>query len=326
MGKLRALVVGAGAVGQVYGHYLARGGADVTMFVRDKYRAEATAGYDLYHLRTRGVRAERFAGFAVATTMAEVAAAAPALVVVTVDATALDGPWLRELVAATGDATVLALQPGLDAQATYLAAGCAPDRLVAGLITLISYHAPLPGETRFPRPGMAYYLPPLTKAPHAGPRAEVVVAALTAGGFPAKVAKEVTASAALASAVMMPYLVGLELGGWRVRGAIAAGTLALGARGAREALTIAADGRPVPRRLAILTRPRVLRVALALARPALPLPLEPYLEAHFTKVGRQTAAFMTALIIRGKARGLPIDALVELEGQLRAARATGGAR
>jgi ketopantoate reductase len=126
MAQLRALVVGAGAVGQVYGHYLARGGADVTMFVRDKYRAEATAGYDLYHLRTRGVEAERFAGFAVATTMAEVAAAAPALVVVTVDATALDGPWLRELVAATGDATVLALQPGLDAQATYLAAGVRP--------------------------------------------------------------------------------------------------------------------------------------------------------------------------------------------------------
>jgi hypothetical protein len=167
---------------------------------------------------------------------------------------------------------------------------------------------------------MAYYLPPLTKAPHAGPRADAVVAALTAGGFPAKVAKEVTASAALASAVMMPYLVGLELGGWRVRGAIAAGTLALGARGAREALTIAADGRPVPRRLAILTRPRVLRVALALARPALPLPLEPYLEAHFTKVGRQTAEMLDAYVAKGRAAGLPVDALEALATRLAAQR------
>jgi ketopantoate reductase len=33
---MRALVVGAGAVGQVYGHHLARGGADVAFYVRPK--------------------------------------------------------------------------------------------------------------------------------------------------------------------------------------------------------------------------------------------------------------------------------------------------
>lgn len=320
MSQLRVLVVGAGAVGQVYGHYYQRGGAAVTMFVKAKYRAEAEAGYRLYRLRRFGVRAERFEGFAVMSDMAEVAAARFDQVVVTVDATALDGPWLRELCAATGDATIVALQPGLDAQATYRAAGATDERLVAGLITLISYHAPLPGETRFSEPGMAYYLPPFTKAPMSGPRAAAVVKALAAGGFPVKRHPDVGASAALPSAVMMPYLVGLELGGWRVRDANRTGTLALGARGAREALTIAAAGGKVPRTLRALTRPRLLRAALAMARPLMPLPLEPYLQVHFTKVGRQTAAFMTALIIRGKAAGRPIDALVELEGALRTAR------
>ena len=91
-------------------------------------------------------------------------------VYLTMSSTALRGPWLAELVAATGNATIVALQPGLDDLETIIAAGAAKERVVSGVITLISYSAPLPGETRFPRPGMAYWFPPAPGPIWASPR------------------------------------------------------------------------------------------------------------------------------------------------------------
>ena len=55
-----------------------------------------------------------------------------------------------------------------------------------------------------------------------------MVAALRAGGFPAKVAKDTSAAEAFPSAVMMPYLAALELGGWTVRGAVQRGNYRIG--------------------------------------------------------------------------------------------------
>ena len=74
MASLRVLVVGAGAVGQVYARHYQRGGAEVTLYVRERYRAEAARGFDLYRLRRRRVEAERLDGCAVVTTADQVAA------------------------------------------------------------------------------------------------------------------------------------------------------------------------------------------------------------------------------------------------------------
>ena len=77
-GSIRAgmtlLVIGA--VSQVFGRHLQSGGADVTFFVREKYRAEAERGFDLYPLnRWRlGRVPARFEGVDVVTTAREVAA------------------------------------------------------------------------------------------------------------------------------------------------------------------------------------------------------------------------------------------------------------
>ena len=73
----RVLVVGAGAVGQVYARHAQQGGAEVTFFVRDKYRNEVARGLDLYPLN-RGQRHRtepvRFEGFEVVSRTDEVAA------------------------------------------------------------------------------------------------------------------------------------------------------------------------------------------------------------------------------------------------------------
>lgn len=309
------LVIGAGAVGQVFAYCYQRGGANVTFLVRDRYRDEAAKGFTLYPLNKRRHPPVTFAGFGLVTSARDVAARRFDQVVLTVSSPALRGPWLAELLAAAGDATIVALQPGLDDRGVLLAAGADPERLVQGIISLISYHAPLPGEARFPRPGMAFWFPPLAPSPFSGPvaRVDAVVKALTAGGLPAKRHKDVGKSAGFPTAVMMPYLAALELGGWTVRGAVNSGTLALGARGAREAIAVVghALGKP-PLRVRLLARPRILRLGVWAARPIIPLPLETYLREHFTKVGDQTTDFLDLYIAKGRAANLAVEALSEL--------------
>jgi ketopantoate reductase len=322
----KVLVVGAGSVGQVYARHYQLGSATVTFFVREKYKAETQRGFDMYPLNQRSARkgaSVRFDGFDVITRADEVAARRFDQVMITVASPALRGPWLAELITAAGDATIVALQPGLDDRALYLAAGATEERLVQGLISLISYHAPLPGETRFAKPGMAYWFPPMGPSPFSGPtaRRDAVVAALTRGKLPAKKHKDVAKLAGFPTAVMMPYLVALELGGWTMRGAAHAGTLDVGGRAAREAIAVvrAQLGKP-PFGIGTLARPRVLRAGVALARPLIPLPLETYLKEHFTKVGEQTSEFLDGFITKGKAAGLPTTALEQQADELRRQR------
>jgi 2-dehydropantoate 2-reductase len=323
---MRALVVGAGAVGQAYARHLQLGGADVTFFVRDKYRATLERGLDMYWLNApRPTEPARFETFGIVTRPDEVAARRFDQVYLTVSSPALAGAWLRELIAATGDATIIALEPGADDRAVLLAAGVPVERLVQGMITLISYAAPLPGETRFPRPGMAYWFPPMTPAPHSGPRERTAAAvrALRAGKLPAKVHPDVPATVAFPSAVLMPYLIALESAGWSFRELGRGPAIALGARAAREALAITAatTGRRIPFGARAIARPTMLRIALWFGRRVIPLPLEIYLREHFTKVHAQTIEFMEGYIAKGKKAGAPVAALEELLASVQPAHA-----
>jgi 2-dehydropantoate 2-reductase len=238
----------------------------------------------------------------------EVAARTFDQVYLTVSSPALAGPWLGELIAATGAATIVALQAGTDDRDRMIAAGASADRLVSGMISLVSYAAPLPGETRFPRPGTAYWFPPLASSPFSGPheRTAAVVAALRAGKLPAKRHANVPRAVAFPTAVLMPYLIALETAGWSFRAFGQGDAIRLGARGARAALAVvaASEGR-VPLHARVLARPGVLRLGLWLGRRAMPLSLEVYLKEHFTKVHDQTIEYMAGYIAKGKrARGV----------------------
>ena len=207
---------------------------------------------------------------------------------------------------------------GIEDRDAIVAAGASVDRLVSGMITLISYAAPLPGETRFPKPGMAYWFPPMSPAPFSGPgeRTAGVIALMRKGGLPAKRHDDVPRAVAFPSAVLMTYLVALENAGWSFR-TLPHGHIQLGARGAREAIAIVghrAGRAPLGVRLA--ARPGILRMALWFGARAMPLPLEIYLKEHFTKVGDQTREFMVRYIARGKEVGLPVTALEQLMATL----------
>jgi 2-dehydropantoate 2-reductase len=319
---MRALVVGAGAVGQVFARHLALGGAEVTFLVREKYAAECRAGFTMYPLnRARRVRTtpERFEGAAVVTGPDQVAAGRWDQVYVTVSSAALRGAWFEALARAIGDATLVLLQPGPDDR-DYALAHVPAERLVQGVISLVSYAAPLPGETRFPGPGMAYWFPP-APSPFSGPtaRRDQVVSALKAGGMPAARHADVARVVDFPNAGSMPLLLHLEASGWSFARALREDRRGLeqALAAGRQAMAVVAkrSDRRVPLALRLGLRGLTLRLGAALARFVVPFDLETYVRAHFTKVADQTRLIVARFVALGRERGLPVDQLVALANE-----------
>lgn len=324
---MRCLLVGAGAVGQVYARHLQLGGAEVAFLVRPKYAAEARAGFDMYPLDRKDARREpvRLEGFSALTAADEVARARWDAVLLCVASTALrEGTWLADLARAAGDATIVMLQPGIEDRDCVLE--CVPaERLLSGMIGMVSYHAPLPGES-VPRPGIAYWLPPLAETPLSGPRerAEPVVEALVRGGIRSRLHPNVPAALAFGGAVLDMHIAALECTGWSFRELRRDPTaLALASRAAREAIAIASRRLGVRAPLAPrLVRPCLMRIATRLAPRLAPLDLETYFRVHFTKVGAQRRLGLRTHVELAERFGLECGAIRGLAARLGGAGAS----
>lgn len=292
---MRVLLVGAGAVGQVYGWHFAQGGADVAFLVRPRHRETLQAGLPLYpHPHRKHAHPLSWSGFGVCTSGQEAAAWAPDVVVLCTPSNALREAWLGELVKALpADITWLCLAAGMD-DADLVRTHTGAERLLVGLIALISYPGPLPGETR-QEPGMVWWFPPLSSCPFAGSASRLgpVLQCLRAGGMPVSHKPRLQQNSAWPNAILMPFLVALELANWSFDALKQGDGMSDAAASIRETTNIVAArlGRSAPlwtRLVGALT----LRFVLWAAELVVPLPLEAYLRFHFTKVGAQTRMFI----------------------------------
>lgn len=312
----KILVVGAGAVGAVYGWHLHRAGHEVHFFVKPAYRDTVSAGLTLHRLKRHATRREDWNGPRV-TDLAAVAGERWDQVWLTLSSDALRGELAAQLLAAVGAATVVCLQPDLE-DADYVRARVgAPEQVVHGLITLISYQSPLPG--RDGPPGIAYFLPRFTPTPFSGSPARLsgVVDALKAGGMDARAVADVAPAAAAATALMQPLIACLELNNWQLSTLPGSEPLHSGLDAAREALAVARQITGVPTaKFRPLLLPWLWRLLLPLASRMLPLPLEPYLHYHFSKVGVQTRLMLETYIRLGQQHGLETQALQKLRQAL----------
>lgn len=310
---IRALVVGAGAVGQVYGAHLQRAGVHVSVFVKPKHAEEARQGFTLHRLRLfRAPETHRFSPDAVLTEMAQVASTRWDLVFLCVPTTALEGDYFGPLMRGVGGATVVSFQPGMHARE--LVARVVPSsHLVTGTIAFLAYRTPL-GDDGL-SPGTAYLFPPFASTQLSGerPRAEAIAELLRRGGCPARVHDDAERALLFSSAVMMPLVATLQAAGWSFDEVARGEHLDRGARAVREAAAIASKklGVPAPRSLA-LVRPALLRLALALVPRVLPFDFEGYLRAHFTKVDDQSRLLLADLLEHAASSGLEARALGEL--------------
>lgn len=319
---MRVLIIGAGAVGLVYGKHLADGGAQVTLYVRPSRREEARAGYDLTRVWLFGARkTSRFVPHAVVTSTSEALALDVDQAWVATSTTALGEPWLAELLAAVPRANVVFLQPGGDAIARMKALVPDDERRVRGAIAMASWASPLAGsreprETSTPE-GIAYLLPPLGPTGFEGPRAKEIAAALSRGGCPA-VVTNVTKSLAVGSSILLPHVVALEAGEWRLARLASRELAALAAGASREALAIACASLelPPPFLARLLARALVTQIVARVARLVTPFDLEVYLRAHFLKVRDQTVLLIGEYIRDGRARSLPTTSLEALRARV----------
>jgi len=314
----RILIVGAGAVGQVYGAHLQAGGAEVTLYLKPRHLEAAQAGFLLRPLGREKVT--RLDSCPLVTSAEEVATQRFDQVWLCTSSTALEGSWLGPVLKAAGDATIVGLQPGLGSQ-LLLESHVAPEQVVMGMISLVAYQSPLPGgEDPSLPPAIAYWFPPLSPSPFSGPRAEQPAASLARGGCPSKTVPDAAVAAATGSAFLMPHLVGLELEGWNLKAFRRGTRIAQAANASREALEIVTREAGVKRSPLRLAMRAWLTRSLVCAAPHIaPFPLEPYLSWHFTKVGDQTRAMIRRYVERGQAMNLPTKTLELLLADLLAA-------
>ena len=300
---MNVLIVGAGSIGQLYGHMLQRGGATVGVYVKPKYVNDAEQGYRLYN-RKKGLDSpEHFAPEAVHTAPEGLQDADYDAAVLCIPSTALRGPWLSELTEALGDAAIVSLTPGLEDR-DYIAQFVEEERLATGLITAVSYPAPLPGETT-DAPGTAYWLPPLTPAMFDGPDEHLrpLMKSLKSGGMSTRQVDNLARLSAFGSGVLMPLVASLESVDWSMDTFKRSNDhRELFDNACDEISTVIEDHLgakpPLPIRFIGKT---TIKGALMMAPIAAPFDLETYLQVHFTKVGEQTRQFLETYIeLRGE--------------------------
>ena len=314
MNPTRVLLVGAGAVGQVFGKYLQAAGCEISFLVKEKYAQEARRGYTHYELglTSRSYTPTSFSHFGVLTSVQEVAAHPWDQVWLCVSSTALRaGSWVEELARATGDATWIMLQPAIEDR-DWLLQWVPPERLVSGMIPFLSFQAPLKPGDPVPVPGTAFWFPPMARGFFSGPRErlDAVIPTLRAGGYPAQRHADAARAAALPTAVLTVFIDELESVGWRFDRFLERDCLERLQRAAREAVRIAAwrTGTSASALLPLL-RPALFRLLLPLASRVVPFDLETYLRVHFTKVAAQTRWMMREYIELGTKAGLPVQTL-----------------
>lgn len=310
---MNILVVGAGAIGQVYALHLARAGHAVSFFVKAQYADGLKAGLDLHRLRRGGAVTERLDGFGLITDPSQVAAGRWDQVWLTLPSNALRGELARQVLAAVGDATVICLQPDIHDGEFVRSQTPHRHQVVQSLIPFISFQSPLPGQ---PGPaGIAFFLPPLTPALVAGEpaRAAAVTATLNQAGVPARQVENFARSTAAFVALLQPLMAALEANRWDLYGLPASPLLRDGLAASREAVRAAAaeTGGSVWA-LRPLLWPLTWKLALPLLKHVFPFDLQVYLRFHYSKVAVQTRLMMDSYIELGAARRLPVSSLQNL--------------
>lgn len=312
---LEVLVVGAGAVGQVFAYHLRRAGANVTFYVREKYISELAQGLTLYEMKmgSKHKKARRFVSFGAYHTLEQVRKQAWDMVILCMSSTGLvRDNWFEPFAQAVGEATLVSLQPGPEDR-QYIEQYIDPHMHVQGMIGFIAFQAPLPGESPM-EPGIAYLFPPGSPSPVSGHHAKAVAHWLNRGGLPSRHTRTpVSVTAGFPTAGLMPFLLGLEQSGWSFDVMEQGDTLSLVSKAISEASKIIGHmNRARVPKLQHAIKPFVLRPLLRAAPRVMPFDLELYLAYHFTKVGDQTRMTIKTYLRKGMELGMETRYLEEL--------------
>lgn len=322
---MNILIVGAGAVGLVYGHHFVNAGHQVTFLVKEKYQyaleEDKQEGIVLYQLNNDKKLQQplRLTNFSTITQWHD--AKDFDLIALSISSNAL-----RQLPLSTIKETIesskksvnlLMLQPS-EEDLTHLSQVIAKEHILQGMITLISYQTDHINEDINPA-GIAYYLPPLPmpiSATHLLQQEvglKEVVALFNQSGIKAKAVNSALDESRLASAFFMTFLCALEAANWQFDRLKSSKRLLQQLSAAQRDLLpqkIMANGVLVQCKkvlLKSLLKPWLYKILIKVSPALIPLPLEAYLKKHFLKVRPQTLMYM-----QDYQNAYPSDAVAEL--------------
>lgn len=318
---MKILIIGAGAVGMVYGQHFAQAGHQVCFMVKEKYQADLEnnkqlGGEKLYFLNKdkklkNPLLFNRFSSINDWSLEQSFD-----LVVLAISSNALRSLPLELLEQQLKSnqqnyASLLMLQPS-DSDLDYLASQIDPELILQGMINMISYQTPLndapaSGDSHVSDNAIAYYLPftamPISSAgttTEAIERRTEVIKLFNQSAIKATAVHSALDQSRLPSAFLASFLCVLEANDWqfdRLRNNPQ--HLHLLSRSQRFLLpnllpTSQAKFKKIvtSKLLNVTLRPWLYKLLLRIADPVLPLPLEAYLKKHFLKVHEQTKLYM----------------------------------
>jgi hypothetical protein len=326
---MKILIVGAGAVGLVYGHHFTNAGHQVTFLVKEKYqqtfKVDQQKGVVLYHLnKDKHLQSPiRFTNFTTITEWDD--ANGFDLIALSISSNALRQlplSIINDAIESSINATSLLMLHPSEEDLAYLTTVIAKEHILQGMITLISYQTDYINEGINPA-GTAYYLPPLpmpisTSQPlrqqkKNNLKLNEVITLFNQSRIKAKAVTSTLDESQLISAFLITFLCVLEAADWQFKRLKNSERLLQQLSAAQTALLpqkIIAHRVLMPfkkRLLTALLKPWFYKILITISPRVMPLPLEAYLKKHFLKVRPQTLMYLQEY-----QNTYPSKALVEL--------------
>jgi ketopantoate reductase len=325
---MKVLIVGCGAVGQVYGLALQKAG--VTLGLLDQpanakklNQAREQGGLPLFqisHKHRKDPIRYRLKDYQVIADAVESRHFEPDQIWFTTPSQVYYSDWLHDFLQHVPSKRVVCFAP--EGSRPEFFTERMGDQVIFGGTTFMAWQGDLGGGGGRPE-GVNFWRPPLG-IPLAGNQdaCREVAQLLRQAGFRVMIGKPDSHSQALATAVMTAFVAGLELSGWSLRAyrksswlrcaAVACGEAVIGQLPKASALT-----------RALLSSP-VLSACFFLAALLLPLlfpfDLEKYLKFHYTKTREQTILLLNVFMKDGIGCGIPITNIQSLLNGLQGSR------
>jgi hypothetical protein len=312
---MKVLLVGCGAVGQVFGLCLQKAGVELGFYARpasaDRLRQALENGgmplYQISHLHRRDPIVHRLQNYQVVTDVAESRRFQPDQIWFTTPSPVYYSEWFREFLRSVPFERAVVFAPE-GRRSEFLPASGDQDRLVFGGITFVSWQGELEGGGGQPD-GVNFWLPPLA-IPIVGTEqaCREVERLLNKAGFRASIGERDSRTQASVTAMMTAFVAGLELSGWSFGAFRKSPWLQRAALGSREAALSQLSGAGMLTRMltGILCSSSGLFLDTFTLPVLFPFDLEKYLKFHYLKTRDQTLALLDLFARDGKERELPV--------------------
>ena len=322
---MKVLIVGCGAVGQVWGLFLQKAGVELGLYDRPEVAEKLSQAlehgglplFQVTYTHRRDPIAHRLAGYRVIADVEQARRFAPDQIWFTIPSPSYYTEWFREFLRKVPSERVVCFIPE-GGRAEFIPEGSG-DRLVFGGTAFMAWQGgPDAGGGR--PEGINFWRPPMG-IPLAGTEAACreVGQILKKAGFGFTAGKADSRAQAATTAAMTAFVAGLELSGWSLREFRNSPWLKRSAGACREAVLGQLPGAGAFQRA--LLGVTVLSVAfhfVAIILPLLiPFELEKYLKYHYTKTREQSIGLLELFIKDGERRNMPVE---KIRGLLQALR------